>query len=250
LAGTAERKFAILRIVSGERPDMKKILIALDLKPLFTRKEGFLERMDFSVFFAATNDEVLKLHVEEHMDLIVSKLDMPGYRSEEIFNIIKSSKSPQGISLIMVCDDDAMQRERCRRCGADAVLTMPVAPTQLCSKIRQLLDVSPRQSYRVVLNASVEGKFKNRPFLCKTENVSATGMLMRTGLDLDAGDVITCSFYLPGGVKVIAVGEIVRMIEGAKGQDGFVYGVKFTKTSPEVKSAIEEFIEKDLRTRL
>jgi CheY-like chemotaxis protein len=229
---------------------MQKVLIANELKPLLVGTERYLDRTDISVFFAATNDEVLKLHVEERMNLIVSKLDMPGHRSEEIFEIIRSSKDLRQVSLIMVCNDDAVHRERSKRCGADAVLTVPLDPGRLSLKVRQFLDVAPRQSYRVVLNVAVEGKLKNRPFLCKTENVSSTGMRMRTGLDLAIGDVIACSFYLPGGAKVSAGGEIVRLIEQAPGPDGSVYGVKFTKISPDVKSAIESFVEKVERDKV
>jgi hypothetical protein len=75
-------------------------------------------------------------------------------------------------------------------------------------------------------------------------------MRMRTGLDLAIGDVIACSFYLPGGAKVSAGGEIVRLMERATGPDGSVYGVKFTKISPDVKSSIEAFVEKVARDKV
>lgn len=229
---------------------MQKVLIANDLKPLLMRTERYLERSDIAVFSAATNDEVLKLHVEERMNLIVSKLDMPGHRSEEIFDIIRKSNDLRRVSLVMACNDDVVHRERARRCGADVVLTMPVDPLLLSAKVRQLLAVAPRQSYRVVLNVSVDGKFKNRPFLCKTENVSASGMQMRTSLDLAVGDVISCSFYLPGGAKVASSGEIVRLIGRPKEEAEHVYGVKFMNISPEIKTEIEAFVEKVERDKV
>ncbi|HEY6009848.1 MAG TPA: PilZ domain-containing protein [Nitrospirota bacterium] len=228
---------------------MQKILIAHDLKPLLMGAEPYLERSDIAVFSAATNDEVLKLHVEEHMNLIVSKLDMPGHRTEDVFDIIRTSNDLRRVSLVIACNDDVVHRERARRCGADVVMTLPVDPIQLSAKVQQLLNVAPRQAYRVVLNASVEGKFRNRPFLCKTENVSASGMRIRTGLDLNIGDMISCSFYLPGDSKVAASGEIVRLVAPVKGKEGNSYGVKFTKLSPEVKAAIETFVERESRKK-
>ena len=228
---------------------MQKVLIAHELEPLLMRTERYLERSDIAVFSAATNDEVLKLHLEEHMNLIVSKPDLPGHRCEEIFDIIRKSDGLRKVSLVMACHDDVVQRDRAKRCGANVVLTMPVNPEQLSEKVRQLLNVAPRQAYRVVLNVSVDGKFRNKPFLCRTENVSASGMLIRTGLDLVIGDVISCSFYLPGGEKVAAGGEVVRVIERAKGQAEHGYGIKFTKIDPTIKTAIEAFIERQSRGR-
>jgi CheY-like chemotaxis protein len=224
---------------------MQKVLIANELEPLLVGTEPYLERSDIAIFFAATNAEVLKLHLEERMNLIISKLDMPGHRSEEIFDIIRNSNDLRRVSLVMVCNDDMVHRERARRCGANVVLTMPVDPLLLSTKVRQLLEVAPRQSYRVVLNVSVDGKFKNRPFLCRTENVSASGMCIRTGLDLATGEFISCSFYLPGGARVAAGGEIVRVIDRAKGQDERGYGIKFTEISPDVKAAIQAFVERE-----
>lgn len=208
------------------------------------RTERYFERSDIAVFSAATNDEVLRLHLEEHMNLIVSKIDLPGHQCEEIFDIIRRSDDLRRVSLVMACSDGAAHRERARRCGADVVLTMPVDPVVLSEKVRQLLNVAPRQAYRVVLNVSVDGKFKNRPFLCRTENVSSSGMRIRTALDLVVGDAISCSFYLPGGQKVAAGGEVVRAVERANGQDERSYGVKFTKIEPAVQAAIEAFIER------
>jgi DNA-binding response OmpR family regulator len=225
---------------------MQKLLVAHDLKPLLVGAEPYLQRSDISIFSAATHDEVLKLHVEEHMNVIVSKLDMPGdHRAEDIFDIIRKSNDLRRVSVVMTCNDDLVHRERARRCGADVVMTMPVNPVQLSTKVRELLNVAPRQAYRVVLNVSVDGKFKNRPFLCRTENVSASGMRMRTSLDLAIGDVISCSFYLPGGTKVTSGGEIVRLIDRPEGEAEHIYGVKFTNISPEVRTAIESFIERE-----
>jgi PleD family two-component response regulator len=66
-----------------ERPTMKKVLLADDLKSLLTEKSSFLDRADFAVFTASTNEEMLKIHRKEKADLIVTRLDLPGIKSED-----------------------------------------------------------------------------------------------------------------------------------------------------------------------
>ena len=224
---------------------MQKILIAQELKPLLTYRREYLDRGDITIFTAATNDELLKIHIEENVNIIVTKRDLPGASSETIFNIIRQGKQLKDALVIMACEDDVFLRERCGRWGAHAVLTMPVDPALLHSKVREFLNVAPRQSYRVVLNVTLEGKFKNRQFLCHTENLSATGVLIRTGQILSQGDIIACSLFLPNGTKIRANGEVARVIAQNPGAKENLYGIRYTDLAGDIRSAIELFVDKE-----
>lgn len=226
---------------------MKKVLIANDLKQLFMEQNSFLNRADIMVFTAETNDEALKIHIEEKVDLIVTKLDLPGLRSEDLFKIISQSRELNEVLTILTCESTLFHRERCKQCGAHAVFTNPVDIAPLHLKMRQFLDVAPRQSYRVALNVAVEGKFNNRPFLYRTENISATGMLIKAEEVFAQGDRLSFSFYLPDGTRVSARGEVVRIIKQENAPDGGLYGIKFTTIAPNVRSPIDTFIKKQLK---
>jgi hypothetical protein len=58
---------------------MKKLLIARDLKTDLMKGMDFLQRTEIAVATDATNEELLKEHVTENADLIITKLDMPGH---------------------------------------------------------------------------------------------------------------------------------------------------------------------------
>ncbi len=229
---------------------MQKVLIAQDLKPLLMQGESLLYRADIAVFTAATNDEVLKTHIEEVVNLIVTKPDLPGTGIENIFDIIWQSEYLRAVDLLMVCEDDVVQKKRCRNCGAETILTAPLDPVLLQEKVLQFLDISPRKAYRVVLNVAVEGKFKNRPFLCRTENISAAGMLIGTEIDLVPGDKISCSYYLPDEMKVVAHGEVVRVVKHTGESKEKLYGIRYTKIASDVKAKIEAYVKKTQENRL
>jgi len=228
---------------------MKKVLIASDLKNLFTGKDNFLSREDIRIFAAEKNDEALKIHIEEKVDLIVTKLDQPGLRTEELFEIINKSGELREVLSIIICDNTLFHQERCKRCGAHAIFTNPVDFGQLHLKMRQFLDVSPRQSYRVALNVAVEGKFNNRPFLYRTENISATGMLIKAEEIFAKGDRLSLSFYLPDGTRVSARGEVVRIVKQGNAPDACLYGIKFTDIAPSAQSPIDTFIKRQLKNK-
>lgn len=217
---------------------MKKVLLTIDLKNLFFEKSSFLDRADIKVFTAATNAEVLKVHRMEEVDLIVTRLDTPGIKSEVLFDTIRESKTLQNVSTILICNDTLTHRERSKQCHTNAVFTMPVDSTLLHMKMQQLLDIAPRKSYRASLAVAIQGKFQNSPLPFWTENISSSGMLIRTEEPLSKGDGIFFSFFLQDGKHISGYGEIRRVIRPATTPGDFLYGIKFTNIDPGVQSAI------------
>jgi hypothetical protein len=53
----------------------------------------------------AVNDEILRIHREEKVNLIATTLDLPGSRIENIFDIIREFKERRKVSMIIVCED-------------------------------------------------------------------------------------------------------------------------------------------------
>ena len=223
---------------------MKKILVASELKNLLTEKNNFLERAGITILTAATNDEVLRIHRKENADLIVTQIDMPGIKTEELFTIIRNSEGLRDVSTIIICKDTLAQRERCKRCNANAVFTMPVDAALLHIKVQQFLNVAPRKSYRAALAVAIQGRFKDRPMPFWTENISSRGMLFKSGEPLSKGDGVFFSFYLPDGTHVSGYGEIARVDKPAADPEAFLYGIKFTNVDPGVQLAIEAVVEK------
>ncbi len=224
---------------------MKKVLLAKDIETLFVKKSGFLGRGDIKVFTAVTNDEMLKIHRREKVDLIITQLDLPGIKSEELFSIIRKSDELRDVATIIICKDTLAHRARCRQCRANAVFTAPADVPLLYIKAHQFLDIAPRKSYRAALAVGIQGKFRDKPQPFWTENISASGMLIRSEEPLSKGDGAFFSFFLPDGTHVSGYGEITRAERLATTPDTFLYGIKFTNIDPAVKAAIEAAVKKE-----
>ncbi len=223
---------------------MKKVLLADGLKKPIVGENGFLERAGVGVFTAATNDEILRVHTKEKLDLIVTKLELPGMKSEELFSRIRKNKELRDVSVIILGKDTLAHRKRVRQCKANAFFTMPVKPLLLRMKMQQFLSIAPRKSYRAALAIAISGRFKSKPLSFRTENISASGMLISAEEPLAKGDGVFFSFFLPDGSHVTGYGEIAR-VDKVPGSPGvFLYGIKYTDIGPDVKALIEAAVSK------
>jgi response regulator RpfG family c-di-GMP phosphodiesterase len=224
---------------------MKKVLLARGLKKPIMEKSSFLERSGVEIFTAATNEELLQVHKKERVDLIVTRLDLPGkLKCEELFSVVREKPDLRDVSTIIICKDTLAHRDRVMHCKANAFFTMPVKPVLLHLKMQQYLNIAPRKDYRAALAIAISGKFKNTPLPFKTENISSSGMLIRAEEPLRKGDGVYFSFFLPNGTHVSGYGEIARVDKVPSAPGVFLYGIKYTDVEPEVKSLIEATIKK------
>jgi DNA-binding response OmpR family regulator len=223
---------------------MKTIVLAKDLHPVFMSAVHFLHRSDITVHTAATADELLSTHFEHRAVLIVTRLDLHGMHCETMLSVIRRNEAFKSVSIMVLYNDDPVQRARSARCGANIIMALPADPALLATHVSQLLNVEPRRSYRVVLNMAVNGVHQNKPFLCNSENISSRGMLIRTTEVLAPGSRIACSFYLPDGTQVSADGDVARIIKQGPGDTVHHYGVRFISIAPEAEASIASFVHK------
>src|SRR5512146_1850458 len=223
---------------------MTKILIADALKAHLTREKSFLNRASVKLFTAVTNDDILAVHRAENVDLIISQLDMPGMKDDRLYAAIRKDSVLRKVSLIMLHNGTPGDRERAERCTANAVMTLPVDSAVVLEKAQELLDISWRESYRVLLSVNITGTSEESAFFCRSENISTTGLLVETDRELKEGDRVVCSFFLPGSRQIVAPGEVVRSNETAQKAGKRRYGVKFERLTAEARSAIETFVSK------
>jgi len=208
---------------------------------------SFLQRTDIQVFVAATNDEVLNIHRAERVDLIISKLDLPGMASEKLYGLIREDAALRTVSTIMGCANTPEAIKKSSHCRVNAVLLEPLHPVLIMAKAQQLLDIAARESIRVLLGVIIDGRFGEEAFYCRTKNISSTGMMIETRKRLVEGARLTCQFYLPDATKIQASGKIVRIIQQTSGGGDQQYGLMFTDIAPETKQLLADYVESSRR---
>jgi response regulator RpfG family c-di-GMP phosphodiesterase len=225
----------------------KKILIAHDIKSVITKEESFFNRDNINILTSSSNEEALFIHKKEQVDLIISRLDSPQMDGKTLCSLIRDDVFLRSVSIIMVYSDIKPANEMISQCRANAFLRDPINLSLLSAKSQQLLNIAQRESLRAPVAVKVHGKFKGKPFLCLSENISATGMLFQTEKIIHKGDVIACSFFLPNSVHIVTEAEIVRVVRKKTEFDTHHYGTKFSNLKSKDKSEIEKYTKEELR---
>ncbi len=220
---------------------MKKVLLTRDLHALLERSKTFLDRTDVTAFVADTSDEALTIHRAEHVDLIITRLDLPGTGCEQFCALIREDAALRAVSIIIICGNSPALVERSTRCRANLVLPQPIHPLVLTVKAQQLLDIAARQTLRATMCVTVEGRSGDEEIVCRSLNVSATGMLIESSQQLEVGSRFACQFHLPNAKRIEVAGKIVRK-QQCPDDRVCQYGLMFTEISPETRQVLIDFV--------
>lgn len=226
---------------------MKRILVLQELSAYLEKDRSTFHRAGFALVTGASNEELLEMHTTEQTDLIITKLALPGLCGDRLCSHIRRDSRLSNVSIILVCENNQEEKSRSRHCGANAVLSSPVAPEDLLGQAMKFLAISKRESFRVLARVQVTGRFNDKSFLCSTVNISSSGLLLETDRQLTVGDAITCSFFLPGSKQLELRGNVVR---GSRKNDNLhEYGIKFLPLDYEIRGALKAFILSKSGTR-
>jgi DNA-binding response OmpR family regulator len=217
----------------------RRLLIADSFRVALEREQSILNRTSFEVFTTLSGSEALALHKEHAMDLIITALELNDISGDDLCSIIRQDNTLKNVSVIIICDNNPACVERATHCGANTYLSKPFHSDQLTEKVTALLSIPQRQSYRVLLKASVRGTQDRDPFFCSSRDISSGGIMIETERTMKRGDIITLSFVLPGHGQISADGEIMRI-----DTRGVVpgYGVRFLYLSHRDREAIKVLI--------
>jgi DNA-binding response OmpR family regulator len=224
---------------------MKKVLIAKELNALAALRNSFLSRSDIQVFAAGTTDEMVALHRRNVVDLIIVPLDLPGSLGmEQACATLQADPLLGAARLLLVCPNRRDAIEQASRCRPKAVVLRPVNPGVLLARAQQFLDLASRETYRVLINVSVDTAGRdNHTFFCRSHDISATGMMIETDRALEQGARITCAFFLPDASRFQAPAEVVRTVT-QDSKDGLRrYGLRFLQLGPQERKALDDFVK-------
>lgn len=225
----------------------RKILVAHDIKSILAKGESFFSREHIKIVSFSSNEEALSIHKDEQVDLIITTLDSPQMDGKTLCSLIRDDVFLQKVSIIIVYPDIKPANEMLLQCRANAFIREPINLSLLSAKALQLLNIAQREYLRAPVAVKVQGKYKGKPFLCISENISATGMLLQTEKIIHKGDAIACSFFLPNSVHIVTEAEIVRIVKKKTEFDTHHYGIKFSNLKSTDQSEIEKYTKEELR---
>lgn len=176
----------------------------------------------------ASGVEAIELVSLLPFDAIVSALPLPGDAFRELVRAVRTAESPCCRSAVVAVTTQAYlakAREHLGR-GVNKVLLADEPPERLARLLAGVILAAPRMSIRTT-SRLLPCEHIRRVVICQTENISATGMLIRTELKPPLGSHILFELTLPGDPAPISgLAEVVRATTPLR-ERGSGIGVRF-----------------------
>ena len=119
---------------------MARVLVVDDEPDVLLLCRLNLEQHGHEVFEAGNGEEALRVVRERRPDLIVLDLMLPGVDGYGVLEALRSEGSTPGVK-VLVLSAKSLQadRDRSRQLGAEAFLTKPFLPDDLCRTVDRML---------------------------------------------------------------------------------------------------------------
>jgi len=223
---------------------MKNVIITKNILDEVEKSGTLFGRGGVKLHPAVSSSDVLELHRRLKADLIITDFSLPVMNGAQLCAAIRADPGLKAVSVIIACEDSKVFQAACRDAGANAVVTKPVDPFDLFSKIAELIVIPQRKDMRVLLRVSVDGKDEASQFIARSYNISVSGMLLETKRVLKTGDVMKCIFNI-AHTEITAECAVMRADRTESGI--FRYGVRFQNLAARSLVIIEQYVKSRIK---
>jgi CheY-like chemotaxis protein len=219
---------------------MKKILVVSLSRTFLKRKTNLLRQRGLHLFIATSGAEALKMHAEHHFDLIFIDLQLEDMGGYTLCSLVRRQEKDRHTPIILICLRIQSSIERAEQSGASAVLLRPIESVHLMETIGGFLDMQMIRNRRVMLNAKVLIRTAEQEFFCLSHDISNTGMLVKSGCQLEFSQRLVCRFTLPGSCRIETAAEVTRYVQNCGNET--LYGLKFIDLPLADSRAIDSYV--------
>jgi len=183
---------------------LKLSILAVDDSPVITEmiKDAF-EKEGYSVLIASDGAEALRIALQEHPDLIIADIAMPGMDGWELCSQIRSNPFTSFIPFIfLTAKTEVPDRIKGLQMGADDYLTKPFEMEELLARV-QLIFQRIRKTQESMLTKESAGLSGS------TSEMALPDLLQMFGLNQKTGVLKISRVGYPSGAISLRTGKII-----------------------------------------
>lgn len=229
-------------------PEYSVRMLSLDNQSLATNldRAGYRKMGVHVTSSESYSDTIKKLQCNE-IDVVVINADFKEIDPFAIIKSLKSSKDWKDLAVIVTSvRNNASLKKRSLEAGADLFVEQPVPRQYFIEKIKGLLEQQTRNTERVELDGGATFEWQGKSYTQSVNDLSVSGMLISSELEIPKDTAITVSFSVPMYKKQLVVhGEVARIVKfDAKNPDRLTgVGVKFISFDGDSQKRLEKYIE-------
>jgi len=158
-----------------------------------------LRRAGCHVHRIARAEEAPALVTGTRFDLILAAFPAEGLDLDELVAAVRAAGSAcRDSGLLVMAGTGDGGAERIPRRGVNRIIGSDAPSDRFLEAIAELLGVAPRRSLRAAVQLELWLATGRRTLLTVTENISASGMLVRGGSEFPVGSLLGFELLLPG----------------------------------------------------
>jgi CheY-like chemotaxis protein len=237
-----------VRAVEGVDLMSQITMLSLDEKTITSEldRAGY-RKMGISVRSANTFEEAAKMLETMHIDIIVMNMDHTKVDVLDAVKKIKSVKHWDSIPIVLTSVQSAPKiKQLAKKSGADLFVEQPLPRDYFIEKLKNLLSQQTRGQQRVQGSIAVSFIWRGKTHACDVGDLSLTGLLLSTDLEIPSGELLELQIMLGASNKPVKVkGEVVRQIQARKHGPGVDFGgigVRFAAFQGDGQQRIESWV--------
>ena len=222
---------------------LKTALLAIKSPETFSRFEALLVPAGIDIKHVAHGEVATAFAVRRHFDVVVSEYPLEGLRALDFFQALRgsgsASRAARVIILIAGASSTALEQHN-REIGQGVSMTATVSHAMRMAA--QALGIGDRVESRFLVNLETYLGGVRTQRACQTENVSSSGMLLRTRRLLPLGTEVPFHFELPNELgEVNGTAEVVRHADQVR-ENVVGIGIRFLSFDTDGAHRVSEFV--------
>jgi hypothetical protein len=227
-------------------PKEPRVLAAGLERMAFERLAPFLRRDALSVDWVATPEAGVSMAWKNEYDVILIDANPGDWPLERVVRDVRSeASSSRGASILVLAQPDQVDAARALKSrGVNRVMLVSDPPQIIREQMASLVQISPRAEVRLATNIETALGNTGRELFCQTENLSMTGMLVRTRHRPQLGSQVVFKIHVgDGNDPIMGRGELVRHATEDQGSHEGV-GIRFLSFVADGADRLEEFLSR------
>jgi len=229
-----------------ENISQKKILVVDDDQFFIEFERAFLQREHFDIIEARDGPEALELMRDQHPDLVLLDMYMPGMDGLEVI-VRARAEGMIDLPIIMVSkEEDPIKISELKEAGATDFITKPINIDTLMAKVNVYLKEAHRGGSRLPVKIKIKYRTLDELLQGESKDLSTTGIFVRTKKDLGIGSLVELFLHHAGDEEaepIRVMGEVVRAVQGNNENTGV--GMKFINLDAESVKLITGMLEEE-----
>ena len=195
-----------------QRPRRNVLVVGVSAQE-YARFAPMLQRNAFEVDRFPGPAGALELIGHVAFEVLIVRFPLPEVDIYAFLQRVRSESSPclRSPLLLLASPTDLEEAESFVGKGANRVLGLETGVEDIQGAVSQLLNVAPRKAARFIARLEIKLGGAKDMILCQTENISESGMLLKTDRRYDKGTRIHFEFALPDDQRpIVGIAEVVH----------------------------------------